>query len=40
MHDCDLFDTDLDGDVDGIDFVGFDYFIWYGLWREHSDFLA
>jgi hypothetical protein len=37
MSDFDPFDLDMDGDLDGIDFLGFDYFIRYVLGREDSE---
>lgn len=33
MPDHNPFDMDLDGDVDGIDFLGFDYFMRHGPGR-------
>ena len=33
MPDSNPFDMDLDGDVDGIDFLGFDYFMRHGPGR-------
>jgi hypothetical protein len=37
MFDVDPLDMDMDGDVDGIDFLGFDYLIRYLLGREDSE---
>jgi hypothetical protein len=33
MPDSNPFDMDFDGDVDGIDFLGFDHFMRHGLGR-------
>ena len=37
MFDFDPFDMDMDGDVNAIDFLGFDYLIRYVLGREDSE---
>jgi hypothetical protein len=37
MFDVDPFDMDMDGIVDGVDFLGFDYLIRYVLGREDSE---
>lgn len=37
MPDFNTFDMDMDGDVDGVDFVGFDYLMRYVLTRGRSE---